>query len=56
MSQEPTDSEAALAGQALSQWLPYGAVRKVLFSVALAFGGVGVLIGTASWYHYALIV
>lgn len=55
MTEENENIDAALAGQAMSVWLPIGLLRKMIFFALIIFGLVGML-KTTEWYHWAVLI
>ena len=49
------NTEAALAGQVMSAWLPVGLIRKLVFFTLLFFAAIGVATDF-QWYHFLLIM
>lgn len=55
MNEEKEKIDAALAGQLLSVWMPYGLFRKVIFCVLIFFGAIGIITSNY-WYHWATLI
>ena len=49
------NTDAALAGQVMSSWLPVGLVRKVIFFTLIFFAVIGIA-KDSHWYHFLYIM